>query len=135
MNLITENVITRSNGAVTLHGGRSKENGAYVFPMPEGAEAERFERVPLKSEGVLWSYTVQRFPPKSPPFIGPNGPDTFQPFALGYVELADQVIVETRIKTDDFSKLKVGIPMRLTTTEFARNAQNEPLHTYAFEPA
>ncbi len=134
MKLITDNVIAQTADGLVLYGGRSKETGKIVFPMPEGAEAARYEKVPLRSEGTLWSYTVQRFPPKTPPFIGPNTPETFRPYAVGYIELADQVIVEARIATDDFASLSVGRPMRLTTTEFARDETGAPLHTYAFEP-
>ncbi|MEM9669102.1 MAG: OB-fold domain-containing protein [Pseudomonadota bacterium] len=134
MQLISENVISKATDGLVLHGGRCKSDNRIVFPMPEGAEAALYEKIPLKSEGTLWSYTVQRFPPKSPPYLGPNTPDAFQPFALGYVELEDQVIVETRIATDDFDALKVGIPMRLTAIEYTRNAAGDPIGTYAFEP-
>ena len=41
--------------------------------------------VTLPAEGVLWTWTVQRFAPKSPPYVPPV--DGFRPFALGYVEL------------------------------------------------
>lgn len=134
MKLISDNVIEAGRNGVVLYGGRSRETGEIVFPLPEGAEAERYERVELNPEGKLWSYTIQRFPPKNPPFIGPNTPDTFQPFAVGYVELEDEVIVETRIATDDFGALTVGQPMRLTTLAFAKDETGNPLHTYAFEP-
>lgn len=135
MKLISPSVIEQTDEGLQLYGGRSRETGDIVFPMPEGGEADRFERTPLKSEGKLWSYTVQRFPPKSPPFLGPNTPETFKPFALGYVELEGQVIVETRIVSDDFEALKVGLPMQLTTTEFMVDEAGDPVHTYAFTPA
>lgn len=135
MKLICERIVTFEDGAPRLVGGRSTETGRIVFPMPEGGEAARYESVPLKREGRLWSYTVQRFPPKSPPYIGPNDPANFKPFALGYVELDGEVIVETRIETEDFEALKVGLPMELTMIEFARDETGAPIHTYAFRPA
>lgn len=135
MRLIDDSLLTFEDGAPRLVGGRSKETGKIVFPMPGGGEAERFDQVPLKSTGKLWSYTVQRFPPKNPPFIGPNDPTSFKPFALGYVELDGEVIVETRIDTDDFDGLQVGLPMELTTIEFAKADNGEALHTFAFKPA
>lgn len=135
MKFISGNVIESDGSRLTLYGGRSRDSGEIVFPMPEGAEAERFERMPLKSEGTLWSYTVQRFPPKNPPYIGPTDPANFTPFALGYVELPGEVIVETRIETDAPEELSVGLPMKLTVTRFATDEQGEPLYTYAFEPA
>lgn len=135
MALIADNLVVETPNGLRLIGGRSKETGETVFPMPEGDEAARFERVQLKPEGRLWSYTVQRFPPKSPPYLGPNTPETFKPFALGYVELEDEVIVETRIDTEAFDALKVGLPMALTLIEFGRSGSGEPLTTYAFKPA
>ncbi|MEL6827049.1 MAG: OB-fold domain-containing protein [Pseudomonadota bacterium] len=134
MRLISENVVSVQDGMPVLFGGKSKGTGEIVFPYPEGAERERYEKVKLKSEGALWSYTIQRFPPKNPPYLGPNTPDTFEPFAVGYIELPKEVIVETRIVSEDFSKLKVGQAMRLTTVPFAEDEQGTPLHTYAFEP-
>jgi uncharacterized OB-fold protein len=41
--------------------------------------------VTLPAEGTLWTWTVQRFAPKSPPYVPPA--DGFRPFVLGYVEL------------------------------------------------
>ena len=134
MRLIAENVIEDGPSGLALFGGKSKATGEIVFPPPVGAERERYERVRLQSEGTLWSYTVQRFPPKNPPFIGPNAPDNFEPFAVGYVELEDEIIVETRLSVADFDDLKVGMPMRLTTVKFAEDESGGPLHTYAFEP-
>jgi hypothetical protein len=49
------------------------------------------------------------------------------------VELAGQVIVESRIETDDFARLSVGMPMRLKLVQF-RKAGGDVL-AYAFEPA
>ncbi|MDE2462989.1 MAG: OB-fold domain-containing protein [Alphaproteobacteria bacterium] len=117
-----------------LIGGRRKRDGRIVFPMPSGSEASQYEPVRLAREGRLWSYTVQRFRPKSPPYAGDDDERSFRPFALGYVELPGQVIVETRIAVEDPACLKIGMPMRLTTMEFARAGLN-PALLYAFEPS
>ncbi|HZZ37070.1 MAG TPA: OB-fold domain-containing protein, partial [Caulobacteraceae bacterium] len=71
--------------------------------------------------------------PKSPPYAGDDDEKSFRPYAIGYVELPGQVIVEGRIETDDFAALAVGMPMRLKLVPF-RRAGGEVL-TYAFEPA
>lgn len=132
--LIDENVVGETEEGVVLFGGANKTTGEIVFPMPVGPDAALYDRIPLKSEGTLWSYTVQRFAPKSPPYLGPTDPEGFKPFALGYVELAGQVIVESRIAIDDLASLRVGLPMKLTSIPFASNAQGHVLRTYAFEP-
>ena len=115
-----------------LIGGRDRETGRIVFPMPQGSEAERFDPMPLSPEGRIWSWTVQRFAPKSPPYIGPQ---PFEPFALAYVELPGEVIVESRLTGFAFDKLTCGLPVRLTTIPFATAPDGATLTTYAFEPA
>lgn len=115
-----------------LIGGRDRETGRIVFPMPAGNEGERFDAVPLARDGTIWSWTVQRFPPKSPPYAGPQ---PFEPFAVGYVELAGEVIVESRLTGFAFDGLECGQPVRLTTVPFATAADGATLTTYAFEPA
>ncbi|MCS6987153.1 MAG: OB-fold domain-containing protein [Sphingomonadaceae bacterium] len=98
-----------------LIGGRDKASGRIVFPCPP--DPDRFEPVRLPSEGRIWSWTVQRFPPKSPPYAGPVDP--FEPFAIGYVELAGAAIVESRLEGFAFDELAVGLPCRLVLVPFA----------------
>lgn len=132
--VIAQDLLRQGEGGPRLVGGRRLSDGKVVFPLPQGPERELYEAVDLASEGSLWSYTVQRFRPKSPPYAGADDDKSFQPFALGYVELPGQVIVESRLKVKDFSTLKVGLPMRLTTEAFP-TAANPDAVTYAFEPA
>jgi uncharacterized protein len=130
---IAEGLFEVVGGTPHLIGGRRKSDGRMVFPKPQGSEAEGYEPVRLSPEGRLWSFTVQRFRPKSPPYAGADDESSFKPYALGYVELAGQVIVESRIETEDFASLSVGMPMRLKLVPF-RKAGGDVL-AYAFEPA
>jgi len=129
---IAEGLFEVVGGAARLIGGRRKSDGRIVFPQPTGAEAENYEPVRLSPEGRLWSFTVQRFRPKSPPYAGDDDEKSFRPYALGYVELPGEVIVESRIETNDFAALKIGAPMRLKLVPF-RKTGGEVL-AYAFEP-
>jgi len=101
-----------------------------VFPLPP--DTESFDPVELPSRGTLWSYTVQRFPPKSPPYCGK---EPFEPFALGYVELPGALIVESRLADVSFDALRLGLPMELTTTALRTDADGHVVLTYAFRPA
>lgn len=130
---IAANLFEENGTGVHLIGGRRKSDGKIVFPLPTGVEGTQYEPVRLASEGTLWSHTVQRFRPKSPPYAGADDERTFKPFALGYVELPGQVIVETRIDVDDPSRLKVGMKMKAGTQTFAK--EGEPVLTYVFRPA
>lgn len=133
MQKVAEDLFEGEAGDIVLIGGRSRETGAIVFPYPTGADRAHYERIRLQQEGTLWSWTVQRFPPKAP-FNGPATPDAFRPFAVGYVELADQIIVESRLLCDDFAELRIGMPMRITSEAYRTDASGEPVFTYAFRP-
>jgi uncharacterized OB-fold protein len=117
-----------------LIGGRRKTDGRITFPLPVGPEAENHEPVPLKTQGTLWSFTVQRFRPKSPPYAGADDERTFKPFALGYVELPGEVIVESRIATDAFADLRIGQTMNLVLAPFGKDDDGTEVVTFAFEP-
>jgi len=129
---IAEGLFEEADGAPRLIGARRKSDGRMVFPAPTGPEAANYERTPLSPDGVLWAFTIQRFRPKSPPYAGAEDEASFRPYAVGYVELPGEVIVETRIETDDFSSLRVGAPMRLTLVPFQRVGGD--VLAYAFEP-
>ncbi|RME68130.1 MAG: OB-fold domain-containing protein [Alphaproteobacteria bacterium] len=96
------------------------------------ADRDAFEPVALPGNGQLWTYTVQRFCPK-PPFLGAGDDAQFKPYAVGYVELPE-IIVEGRLDVEDFSVLKIGMPMRLVVVPFARDADGTLITTYAFRP-
>lgn len=133
MSMIAEDLIVEGE-TPCLIGGRHKESGKIVFPLPIGSEGAHYDAVELSSEGTLWSWSVQRFLPKSPPYMGTETVETFKPFVFGYVELPGQVIVETRIVGADENTLKIGMPMRTTTTDFDHKERGT-VQTFAFTPA
>ncbi len=114
-----------------LMGGRHRRTGRYVFPMPEGIDAADYDSVPLTPQGRLWSWTIQRFRPKSPPYAGP---EEFEPFAVGYVELEGQVIVEGRLIGVEFDALRIGAPFRTVIVPFTSDPDGTVVTTYAFAP-
>ncbi|SUD49282.1 Predicted nucleic-acid-binding protein containing a Zn-ribbon [Nocardia otitidiscaviarum] len=132
--LIDPQLMVSAGGRYRLRGGRCAGCGDHHFPLgatcPRCGGTEIAETV-LADEGVLWSWTVQRFPPPSPPYA--RRPDDFVPFGLGYVELPGQLIVETLLTDSDPARLRIGMPMRLTTlpvlVESGRTAT-----TFAFAP-
>ncbi|WP_313803671.1 OB-fold domain-containing protein [Sphingobium sp.] len=116
-------------GDLRLIASRERATGRIVFP-PRPATESRFERVVLPAEGRLWSWTVQRFRPKSPPYAGP---EAFEPYAVGYVELDGALIVETRLAHVDFAALRIGMPMRLVPLPFTLES-GEVRTSFAFAP-
>lgn len=131
-----ENLIRNVDGVLHLIAGRRLSDNRMVFPMPEGAAGARYQAVELPSQGRLWSFTVQRFQPKTP-YAGAESPQDFRPFAVGYVEFARFVIVEGRILTTDFEILRINMPMRVATETFVRKSSDPSKRVtqiYAFEP-
>ena len=111
-----------------LLAGRHVESGRLVFPLPADTA---FRPVPLPTRGLLWSYTVQHFAPKSPPY---RGSEPFEPFALGYVELPNCLIIESRLTEVAFNALRIGMPMELTTLVLRTDSDGAHITTYAFRP-
>jgi uncharacterized protein len=107
-----------------LIGGRLP-SGKIVFPFPSGDAGRDAEVYPLSRSGTLWSWTRQDFKPKEPY----DGPEAFEPFLLGYVELPGEVIVETRIVDAKLEDLKLGMAMEFVIAPF-----DERRSTYAFRP-
>lgn len=134
MTLISDQFLDTTLTPPRLIGGRSKLSGEIKFPMPQVSSDGEYEAVHLKSEGTLWAYTVQRFPP-GPPYLGVRDKDEFRPFGVGYVELEGEVIVETRIVTASLESLKIGMAMSLTMDSFARADGQGDVTTYAFMPS
>lgn len=105
-----------------LLAGRHRESGRLVFPCPATGGEAAYEPYMLARRGTLWSFTIQRFQPKSPPYAGP---EAFEPYAVGYVELPGEIIVESRLTGIPFDQLRIGMPVRLTTQilDFASGEQ------------
>ena len=77
-----------------LIGSRCAACGTFAFPAQDGCArctATATATVELSPRGTLWTWTVQGFPPKAPPYIGDDDPERFKPFGVGYVELPGEV--------------------------------------------
>jgi uncharacterized OB-fold protein len=95
-----------------LLGSECSVCGTVAFPAqaacPRCTSTDVVERA-LARRGTLWSWTVQRFRPKSPPYAGP---EEFEPYGVGYVELPGEVRVEARLTLS--TGLRIGMEMELT---------------------
>jgi uncharacterized OB-fold protein len=119
-----------------LIGSECPACGNVCFPAQRscprcGGSTER--RIALHRTGTLWTWTSQCFRPKLP-YRGDDTKETFRPYFVGYVELAGQVRVESRLEVASAAELTIGMPMELTIVKFRDDAQGNELMTYAFKP-
>ncbi|MFI5957469.1 Zn-ribbon domain-containing OB-fold protein [Cryptosporangium sp. NPDC051539] len=99
-----------------LVGSRCAGCRTVAFPEASGCRrcgGQELVPVTLSGRGRVWGFTVQRFAPKSPPYVPPA--EGFRPFAVGYVELPEGVRVEAVLDCDDFADLP-GADVTLVAT-------------------
>jgi uncharacterized OB-fold protein len=131
---VAPGLFTLAAGLPRLIGSRCARCGAVTFPSqpscPRCTSTEVAERL-LARHGTLWSWTIQCFPPKSPPYAV-DDPDSFEPYGVGYVELPGEVRVETRLTEADPGRLRIGMAMELTLIPAPGHGTG--VVTYAFRP-
>lgn len=131
---VADGIFTMEGGRPRLLGSRCTNCGNHMFPRQRGCPKCMFdeqEDVELATTGTLWTWTVQAFPPKAPPYLGPVG-DDFRPYGVGYVELDGQLRVEARLTESDPAKLTVGMPMELVLDTLGVDEDGNEIVTYAF---
>lgn len=133
---IAEGLFTWPDAEPRLIGSRCDDCGRVTFPRQASCPAccsTTVRKHLLARQGTLWTYTVQGFLPKTP-YAGPETPETFVPYGVGYVELPGEVRVEARLTENDPDKLKIGMPMELVIVPFNTTATGDRLMTFAFRP-
>jgi uncharacterized OB-fold protein len=121
-----------------LIGGRCAACGQVGFPVSAGCERCGGTEVTdtlLPERGTLWTFTTQNFRPPSPPYDGSDTAENFRPFAVGYVDLGGEVMVEARLTERDPARLTIGQQMRLVIVPYATRADGTEVMTFAFAPA
>ena len=128
---IADNLFTEDLSA--LVGARNKETGQIFFPLPLN-ESDDIEPIALASRGTVWTYTVQRFPPK-PPYIGEMDIEKFKPYVVAYVSLPGQTTVEARLTGIEPEDVKIGMEVELTAIPLNPEApESEQKLIHAFKP-
>jgi uncharacterized OB-fold protein len=130
---IAEGLFTWPSAEPRLVGGACTACGAVAFPRPSSCArctSTAVDERLLARRGTLWSWTVQRFQPKDP-YIGP---EPFEPYGVGYVDVDGEVLVEARLTTADPDGLEIGQPVELVVVPFTTAPDGSPLVTFAFRP-
>jgi uncharacterized OB-fold protein len=130
---IAEGLFTWPSDAPRLIGGKCQACGTVTFPRQESCPnctGRDIEERLLATRGTLWTFTVQGFQPK-PPY---TGPEAFEPYGVGYVELGGEVLVETRLTENRAEHLAIGAEMELVIVPFRVDQSGDEIVTFAFGP-
>ena len=120
-----------------LLGSRCRDCGVMTFPRQADCPrcaGDGMDEAPFERRGTLWTFTTQEFVPKSPPYARRDTPETFEPYAVGYVEFPGQAKVEGRIDERDLSRLRIGMEMEVVVVPFMEDDAGNEIVTYAFRP-
>lgn len=133
---VAEGIFTMPPEEPRLIGGKCAECGLITFPQQSSCArcgATAIESHKLARRGTLWAWTVQSFPPPTPPYTGPQGAD-FVPFGIGFIELPGEVKVESHLTENDPAKLRNGLEMELVLVPFNTDEDGNERLTFAFAP-
>ncbi|MCW2514368.1 MAG: hypothetical protein JWR11_3410 [Mycobacterium sp.] len=137
--LITEGLFRVDGERAVLFASRRRSSGVVKFPAerPELFDGDPeiqgdIEAIELSTEGTLYTYTTQQFPPPLP-YKGIRDPKVFTPYVVGFVELAEGALVESLIVGATADQLTIGQPLVSTTTTL-ETEDGRSLVTFAFRP-
>jgi uncharacterized OB-fold protein len=117
--------------AARLVGSRCAACGETTLgsnPVCPNCGGDRVVSSPLSREGTLWTYTVIRHRPPG----NYLGPEPFQPFGLGLVELPDGLRVLSPLEGDP-GKFSIGMPMELSTRILRTDTDGAEIVAFAFK--
>jgi len=89
------------------------------------------EEIPLNTRGVVWSYTVLRYP--SPPPYRP--PDPYVPVIAAWVELPEGVRVIGPLVDISPENVAIGLEVEFVSRPGWQDNDNNDVLAYAFRPA
>ena len=95
-----------------LEAGKCQKCGKIFFPgrlVCDACGSQKMETIKLKPDGTLITYTIIN--------VGPSQFTDQTPYAVGIVELKDDVRLLAQIADCDLDKLKTGMPLKI---EFRR---------------
>ena len=133
LQLIDPDLIGGSEDEPRLIGSECARCGTVTFPRQRSCPRCTSEDVhphELATRGELWTWTIQCFAPKAPPYLE-AAVEEFEPYGVGYIELDGEVRVESRLTVSDAEQLRIGMPMALTLIPVPGSSDRL---TFAFRP-
>jgi uncharacterized OB-fold protein len=119
-----------------LLGSRCEDCGAETWPRQARCprcSGPKMSDLLLPRRGTVVTWTTQDFLPK-PDYANGQTADSFEPFAVGLVQLGDDVRVEARLTEQDPEKIDFGMEVELTMVPFFVDGDGDEIMTIAFTP-
>lgn len=133
---VDENIFDWPASSPSLKASECTNCGNTSFPQQDSCPKcghTQSKLIALPTEGKLWTWTSQSFLPKFP-YRGEETEESFQPYYVGYIELADRLRLETRLLVSDSAELNIGMKMKLAIVPFRKNDNGDQVMMYGFEP-
>ena len=133
---IAEGLFTWPADKPALLASRCKQCGIAAFPVAESCMACSGQEVTveeLPTRGTLWTWTIQRFMPKTP-YHSNETAETFQPYGVGYLELPGGVRVEGRLTENDPDKIHIGMAMDVVFDTWRTEENGDEIISFFFKP-
>jgi len=132
---VIEGLFAETPAGPRLLGSRCKACGTPYFPRSPVCHAAECDggatqEAAFGPRGVLWSFTVQHFPPPAPVLTA----QPFEPYAVGMIDLADGLRVLGRIQAPDASQLRGGMQLELVLEPLSRDEQGREIVSWMFRP-
>ena len=118
---------------VCLMGTKCHDCGEVFFGEViacEQCQSENLESIPLSRTGKLYSNTINWNKPPG----DYKGPEPFESFAVGLVELPEGIIVLSALTDCDFDKLKANMDLELSIEKLYEDEEGNTVITYKFRP-
>jgi len=132
---IHEGLFTWPADEPRLIASRCTACGEVAFPRQDSCPnctGDDTETIHVSRRGRLWTWTIQRFPPPTPPHVGDA--EGFFAFGVGYVELPEGVRIEARLTESDPEKLAIGMEMELVVEKYDDDSDGNERMSFAFRP-
>jgi uncharacterized OB-fold protein len=135
---IAEGLLTALDGDPRMLASRCPACEAKAYPVQGGCPrcgSVDLEVIELSPGGTVWTWTSQEFLPKAPPYTGPETPETFRPYFVGFVEVAEGLCVESRLIGFGDRTPRIGEEVSLVVAPFTVDEQGNEVVIPAFQPA
>jgi uncharacterized OB-fold protein len=135
---LAEGMLTLTRRGPRLIASQCPRCDARAYPVQSGCArcgSVGLEAIELSTDGTVWTWTSQEFLPKAPPYAGPETPQTWTPYFVGFVELPEGLAVEARLTRFSGRTPRIGERVTLVAIPFRIDEQGDEVVIPAFAPA